>query len=319
MRVTIFTEAGEGVGWGHVSRCAAVAQAFEEKGHSVELVAEGIENVNDRRMPYPGASGRWTDGGDGVEEHLRNADAAIIDSYRADARMYALIAARVGHTACFDDTNRLDYPADIVINGSVGVDKVPYNRKKNVEYLLGPDYAPLRSPFWDVVKKEISNRPREVIIYLSENDPRGLCGQVSYLVERVLGECRISSIASGTIGGWTRDLKGLGAEEMKSIMMEADLAVAAGGQILYELARIGVPTIAVGLAENQRPNIEGWERLGFIKFAGWWDDSALMEKLDRCIEALKDRRERELRSRIGRSTLDGQGARRIRDRMELWG
>ena len=62
-------------------------------------------------------------------------------------------------------------------------------------------------------------------------------------------------------------------------MGQVDLAVSAAGQTLYELAQMGVPTIAIQVADNQKDNIEGWLKAGFIHFAGEWDDAKLVENL----------------------------------------
>lgn len=48
------------------------------------------------------------------------------------------------------------------------------------------------------------------------------------------------------------------AERMKDVMAGSDLAISAAGQTLYELARIGLPTIAIAVARDQLGNVEGW-------------------------------------------------------------
>lgn len=50
---------------------------------------------------------------------------------------------------------------------------------------------------------------------------------------------------------------------MLSLMLKCDIAVTAAGQTTYELARIGLPTIAIGVVENQKFNIDGWLEIGF--------------------------------------------------------
>ena len=53
-----------------------------------------------------------------------------------------------------------------------------------------------------------------------------------------------------------------------------DLAISASGQTLYELACIGVPTIAIGIIDNQKNNIKNWINQGFIEYAGCWNDES---------------------------------------------
>jgi UDP-2,4-diacetamido-2,4,6-trideoxy-beta-L-altropyranose hydrolase len=45
---------------------------------------------------------------------------------------------------------------------------------------------------------------------------------------------------------------------MKHAMLETDIAISNGRQTLYKLVRVGVPTIAIGVAENQLGNIKEW-------------------------------------------------------------
>ena len=70
---------------------------------------------------------------------------------------------------------------------------------------------------------------------------------------------------------------------------------------MYELARVGVPTIAVAIIENQLNNINGWNEAGFIEYAGWWDDDALPARLALSMAKLADEKIRLWMSRIGRS------------------
>ena len=76
------------------------------------------------------------------------------------------------------------------------------------------------------------------------------------------------------------------AEEMKNVMINSDIAVSAAGQTLGELARVGVPAIAIGIADNQINNVRGWSNVGCIEYAGWHDDTYLREKLLSCIASL---------------------------------
>ena len=65
------------------------------------------------------------------------------------------------------------------------------------------------------------------------------------------------------------------SRQMLEAMESTDLAISSAGQTLYELARVGVPTIAVGVVDNQINNIKNWQKQGFIEFAGFWDDEDL--------------------------------------------
>ena len=99
--------------------------------------------------------------------------------------------------------------------------------------------------------------------------------------------------------------------KLKSIMLESDVAISACGQTLYELARVGVPTIAIAVANNQLFNVKGWKRRGFIEYAGWYQDKNLFLNLKRNLKRLSSAKVRADRSRLGRSVIDGKGPRQI--------
>jgi spore coat polysaccharide biosynthesis predicted glycosyltransferase SpsG len=101
------------------------------------------------------------------------------------------------------------------------------------------------------------------------------------------------------------------AAEMKNVMLESDVTISACGQTLYELARIGVPTIGICMVENQLQNTEGWRKSGFLEYVGWHNDENLLNNLLEAINKLMPYTERFRRNKIGRKYVDGKGAFRI--------
>jgi spore coat polysaccharide biosynthesis predicted glycosyltransferase SpsG len=111
----------------------------------------------------------------------------------------------------------------------------------------------------------------------------------------------------------TRLIHSPGAEGMKQVMEESDIAVTSGGQTLYELARIGVPTVAVAVADNQRGNVNGWAETGFIENAGFWEDDHMMENLAAKFRFITDYNRRVRAVEAGKRLVPGNGADRIID------
>ena len=103
----------------------------------------------------------------------------------------------------------------------------------------------------------------------------------------------------------------LSAREMLGIMSDSDIVVSAGGQTLYELARVGVPTVAVGIAENQLHNIKCWSKAGFIKYAGYGMDIDILDKISKGIEKLLPYNERKFSSEKGNRSMNFIGPRNI--------
>ena len=106
---------------------------------------------------------------------------------------------------------------------------------------------------------------------------------------------------------------GASAKKIFDTMNNSDLAVASGGQTLYELARVGVPTLAIIMVDNALFDTNGWQKVGFLKNIGWHDDQYLMDNLRTSIEDLKDISIRKLMSENGKKIMENNGAKLIAD------
>ncbi len=94
--------------------------------------------------------------------------------------------------------------------------------------------------------------------------------------------------------------------------MEADLAISAGGQTLYELARVGCPTVAVRMAANQDGQLGVFEEAGFLRIAGHGDHSGIVEAIGEAVRTLMaDPPARATMSVAGQRLIDGHGALRV--------
>jgi spore coat polysaccharide biosynthesis predicted glycosyltransferase SpsG len=93
-------------------------------------------------------------------------------------------------------------------------------------------------------------------------------------------------------------------DDLAPLMVEADLAVSAGGQTTYELAAAGVPAVALCLAANQRNNLTALSLVPTL----------LAAAVDEVIPAVKrlvaDPALRQTMSDAAQALVDGQGAAR---------
>ena len=103
---------------------------------------------------------------------------------------------------------------------------------------------------------------------------------------------------------------------MAALMLEADLAVSAAGTTTFELARCGVPTVLLGVADNQQPNLDHWPDLcGFVD-AGRGDAVDRDRRIRAGLDRLRDPRIRRTITDRAEATMDGQGVRRLFERLQ---
>lgn len=321
MQVLIITEGSLRIGFGHVTRCASLYQAFEERGIIPKFIVNGdetIQNFLDGNNCY---IFNWINEQERLFELIEDADMAIIDSYMADYVFYERVSKATKTAVYIDDNKRMNYPEGIVINGSIYAEEINYPQKNDVNYLLGSQYIPLRKTFWEVQDKKIKEHIKSIMITFGGDDMRNMTPRVLGLMVRDYPELTKNVIIGKGFQN-IKEIEGLkdsktdlkyfpDAEGIKKVMLESDMAISAGGQTLYELARVGVPTIAIAVADNQMNNIRGWQKAGFIEYAGWWEDEALPRQIEKNLELLQSSALRDKMSKVGRSFVNGQGARKV--------
>jgi len=309
MRVAIITEGIYGTGYGHLTRCLSISQAFEEKGIVPLFIAncdeEGkkfIPNVNLLQI-------NWQKNIAELLRHIQGFDIAIVDSYLAPIEIYEQIYESVKKAVYLDDYIRLDYPPGIIVNGTINADSLPYKKNKIHEFLLGVDYIPLRKEYWDTETPERKKSDvKNVLITFGAQDFRNLTTKVLSFLDKKFPSLNYHVVVSEFFEPkLNKDnifyYHTLSAEEMLQVMFNTDVAITAAGQTTYELTRLGIPMIAIGVAENQKNNINGWLKNNIIKDELWFDDYLLLDKLAENIFMIYNN--------FPNCVINGQGARRI--------
>lgn len=299
----------------------SIYQAFKERGVSPKFIVSGDESILDIIKETKWAIYNWIDETDRLLREIAKSDLVIVDSYLAPLKVYLGIRKTVNKTFYYDDFNRLNYPSGIVINGNIhGID-LDYPKSGNLEYLLGTKYLPLRREFWDIPEKSIKRDVETIMVTFGGDDVRNLTPAVmEFLTNNYPKWYKKVIVGKGfknlddiekKIDKKTNLIFNADAKIMLETMLKSDLAISAGGQTLYELARVGVPTIPLLVAENQTGNVEGFIKTGFFDRNLNWSDSSILKKIDVSINLLKGYKKRKEISKIGRSLVDGNGSRNI--------
>jgi UDP-2,4-diacetamido-2,4,6-trideoxy-beta-L-altropyranose hydrolase len=304
MKVLILTEGGERIGFGHITRCVALCEAFKEKFINPTLLVNGDDSILGLLKYKNFEIYNWIKNKEKLFQDIVKSDFVVIDSYLAEKSMYDKISEVTGgKMLMIDDYNRIKYPKGIVVNPSIYGDKIDYLRKSDAIYFLGKDYILLRKEFWNVPERKISKKVKNVLITFGGMNRYNLVNKIAnFLKEKFNIKIYIVN---------TKFNK-LTAKEMLSLMLESDVCISGGGQTTYELARVGVPTIGICLAENQKFNLRCWKSLGFIENLFWDNEGEkLIEVICSSFNSLLPYQKRKKLNEIGRSYVDGQGAKNI--------
>lgn len=320
MKVSIITEGFQDTGYGHVTRCLSIYQAFEEKNIIPTLYINGDENV---KLFVDGTNYKivdWLQHPAKLTSDIVNSDILIIDSYHAGKEIYEILSKFSKHTLFLDDYIRLAYPKGTVLNGTINSEKFDYKKNPGTEYLLGVKYIPIRKEFWKAPQRKIKKDISNILITYGGQDIKNFSEPTlnvlhdsfpEYSFNIVIGNLSAKSKFNKLSNDKCRFHYSINASKMLDLMIESDIAVSAAGQTLYELAVTGTPTIAVAVAENQRANIVQWKKSGFLLDTIYHTDANYLKKIVNQINSMTSITVRKKLSANGKNKVDGQGSRRV--------
>lgn len=105
-------------------------------------------------------------------------------------------------------------------------------------------------------------------------------------------------------------------QNIETLFFESDVVFTAGGNTLYELACVGTPAIVLYEDEHEKENGISFERLGFGFCIGKGTEVS-NEMIISAIEKMEDADIRTTHSQRGKEIVDGKGAKRIVDIIEV--
>ncbi|WP_396593469.1 hypothetical protein [Brevundimonas sp. R86498] len=314
--LVIHTEGDRVRGLGHVSRCSAYADEWSHRGGRVLWILDGDETA--ASLIQPGQEIRVMRWQDDAAEALTDYDAAVtlVDSYTASAGAREAIAAMSGEAVFIDDLWQL-WPAGRVVHPAP--DRRPAGAPAahpDSVWLEGPLWHPLRGPFIDLPRRgPTRERIGRVLVVFGGGDLRKVGSTMADLAHAVWPDAAVDLVLGAGQGRPEASPhltihQALDAAAMARLMRDADVAISGAGQTIFELARCGTPTVMVGIADNQRANLEHWPRLcGFID-AGLWDGGDLQDRVRNGLIALGPAPIRQDISARAAGIVDGQGVRR---------
>ncbi|MGK9369151.1 GNAT family N-acetyltransferase [Melioribacter sp. Ez-97] len=321
MKISIITEGFQNTGYGHITRCLSLYQAFEERNIIPDFYINGdvrcVSYLNGARFEIID----WLNHPAQLIKKIINSDFAIIDSYLAGREFYEKISSFCERLLIVDDNLRIDYPESIILNGTINAENFPYQKKAGYDFLLGSEYIPIRRPFWDPAQRKYNKEIKNILITFGGQDVRNLTLPSLKVAREIYPDAAIHAVFGNKENGEIDKLKEnykdvgfynlLSAEQIKELMLKADVVITAAGQTLYELAVTGTPSIAVVVADNQKNNILEWSKAGFLIEPVFYNEIHCMKKIAEQLQKFKSIGLRKKCGSAGRKKVDGQGSRRV--------
>lgn len=284
--LVIRADASPEIGAGHVMRCLALAEAWLDNGGEVFFVSAGSSPSLEERLKREGIGFIHINKGAGTpedaEETVRiaqdlGAGWIAVDGYHFGAE-YQKSIKDAGRSLLFiDDYGQADhYYADIVLNQNIYADMSFYPKyEPYTRFLLGTKFALIRKEFlnWSGWHRDIPEVARKILVTLGGGDPDNVTQKVIEAV-KTIEVCDLEVIV--VAGSFNPHIERIeesiknfpefrlikNAGNMPELMTWADVAISAGGSTSWELAFMGVPSVLIPIAENQKPVVNELQSLG---------------------------------------------------------
>jgi UDP-2,4-diacetamido-2,4,6-trideoxy-beta-L-altropyranose hydrolase len=326
MPLAIRADANAEIGAGHVVRSLALAEAWRRAGgcditwFAVEPPPRLRSAATGRGVAIRAAASppvAWASLLDWV--HAHPSGWVVFDSYALgldDQR--AIVAAGARLLVVDDCATSPEIVCDVLLNQNIHADRLPYRTPSGTRRLTGPTYALLRSEFLEEPPARDFGAPSaRMLVTFGGADAHDQARRVERLLPSLTPPLEVRIVAgqahphSGftTIGRLRVDWQN-GTDDMAGLLRWADLAVCASGSTCWEVARLGVPAIALIVSSNQERIAAGLDEAGVIRNAGWYDRIG-DDELGQAIEQLRHDPVRAAMSRRGRDLVDGRGADRV--------
>lgn len=263
------------IGLGHAMRCMALATALQQRGARALFVTRSLAEALQRKIASRGFPVRYIGPCSDEEEDARLTLTAVgedcanawicVDHYDLGACWERVAASRGARVAAIDDFGVRAHDCDLVIDHNIGVTRSDYVHRTSARarLCLGPAYALLRPEFALRSVRRLRKRVERVHVAFGGADPM----RDTEKALAALGRAHLRSVPADVVLGAAnprafsiqRFVAGLPSvrlhidvENMVDLLTQADLAVGAAGVSALERCALGLPSLVVIAAANQR-------------------------------------------------------------------
>ena len=269
MKALFRCDASPTIGGGHVTRCLALAEALAASGWQVDFASSAetramIPALGQGGFPVRVLSGVGDEAAEVAAVAGGEVDLLVIDHYGRERRFETACRAFARRILVLDDGTGRDHDCDLLLDAAAPSAAAYAGRvPAGARVLTGPAYALLRGAFLEHRRRSLARRDgrpvREILVSLGATDPFNATPAALAALESVADEVTLTVALSAKaphleeVRHRLRDRTRLVLDgDMPRLLAEADLAIGAAGGSAHERAVLGLPSILVILAENQR-------------------------------------------------------------------
>ncbi|MGG3887913.1 UDP-2,4-diacetamido-2,4,6-trideoxy-beta-L-altropyranose hydrolase [Metabacillus fastidiosus] len=261
-----------------------------------------------------------------LKQFLDSIDLLIVDHYELDMRWEEKVKKYVKKIMVIDDLANRKHSCDLLLDQNLyDVSSKPY-KDLVPEYcltLIGPKYSLLRQDFLKYrIRKNKTLKDLSILVFFGGSDEHNETSKVLHAIKELNLPNVHFHIVVGSSNKNKERIKVICSEmenadyycqinNMAQLMSKCDLALGAGGSTSWERCCLGLPSVIVSMASNQKDLSLKLSEVGAVKYLGDFNNVDIEIWKRNIKEYLGNESLREEMTRISTSLVDGLGANRV--------
>jgi UDP-2,4-diacetamido-2,4,6-trideoxy-beta-L-altropyranose hydrolase len=231
-------------------------------------------------------------------------DWLVVDHYALDQRWEHALQASCRKLMVIDDLADRPHQCDLLLDQNLGRQMADYENlvPADCKLLVGPNFALLRPEFAALRSYSLQRRQhpvlKNILITMGGVDQPNATGRVLQALNhcRLPEDCRIT-VVMGAQAPWLAQVQALAQDmpwptqvlvnihDMAQYMADSDLAIGAAGGTSWERCCLGLPSLMIVLADNQKSGAQALQEAKAAHLLGSLSDIEM--KLPLAIHALR--------------------------------
>jgi UDP-2,4-diacetamido-2,4,6-trideoxy-beta-L-altropyranose hydrolase len=292
---------------------------------------EDIKNDSSHRTIYEGWLGiSWQKDAEQTRVILEKIqpDLLVVDHYALDQRWETAVRPHYQNLMVIDDLADRPHQCEVLLDQNLGRQPKDYANlvPAQCKVLTGPQYALLRPEFAALRAYSLQRRQqpvlKQLLITMGGVDQPNATGQVLQALKgcTLPQNCRIS-VVMGLQAPWLPQVRAQAQDmpwptevlvnigDMAQRMADSDLAIGAAGSTSWERCCLGLPTLLIVLADNQRLGAQALQEAQATLLIG--DVSDIAMKLPLAINASASQHRLQVMSTATAVITDGRGVDKV--------
>lgn len=255
-------------------------------------------------------------------------DWLIVDHYGLDEHWEQQLRPMARRILVIDDLANRAHDCDLLLDQNYSADmENRYDEKipQQTVRLIGPEYALLRPEYaeWRHKRQHKVDQVRRVFVFFGGTDPNNLTGMTLSALSCPAFEGIAVDVVVGANNPNKEAIEAQAAAapqitlhhprpHLADLMAQADLAIGAGGTTTWERCCLGLPSLVISIAANQRPACEALASANMIEYLGHKDHIIEQAVLAAIEKLLSETALRNTLAEASAALVDGMGVERVR-------